>query len=482
MTFEAKKSLKRCSGFGSLQLAGRFAILRLFSTSDFFFWRLLLESLCECTVKVALVRFGYGSYMGRFERFRFSVPMVPLWKGFCLFQYHPFQNHCTHKITIFKLFRSLQLQFSGPTGINFRYSYSFVGLTGICLYSYSSVQLHKEMVFGIIFRKLQLQLHKEMVLNQKCNAFEKNGTLIFLSLLFRISFFLFSSLFWALSLLSQGFEGFSRKKNPCFFAWASLLFPKNQGKEDQGTVCQRGMVPVPVTEKRLQRFQFLFRFLEKKTKNGSDGSGFWFSSVPGPSCKNDKFTGCIYISEVWERADEPESLSGPFGPKVTKKSEKSLSGPSGRGRRKEPKKVKNESNGVVLTHFFMPIVPQSEIQVKFLEKYFQGDWWETRRNFGEIFRWFSSFNFQGNWPQKNSHKFLHTSGPQIPHGWPKILSRRYSGSWWAQHFWLIFDSFSEFLAPRGPERGWDSFLTFSWLWARRAPKGSVLSFNLWSLF
>ena len=56
--------------------------------------------------------------------------------------YHSFQNHYTHQITIFKLFRSLQLQLSGPTGINFCYSYSFVGLTGICLYSYSSVQLH----------------------------------------------------------------------------------------------------------------------------------------------------------------------------------------------------------------------------------------------------------------------------------------------------------------------------------------------------
>ena len=30
---------------------------------------------------------------------------------------------------VFKLFRSLQLQYSGPTGINFRYSYSFVVLT-----------------------------------------------------------------------------------------------------------------------------------------------------------------------------------------------------------------------------------------------------------------------------------------------------------------------------------------------------------------
>ena len=58
--------------------------------------------------------------------------------------YHPFQNHYTHKIIIFKLFRSLQLQFSGPTEINFRYSYSFVGLTGVFLYSYCSVQLHKK--------------------------------------------------------------------------------------------------------------------------------------------------------------------------------------------------------------------------------------------------------------------------------------------------------------------------------------------------
>ena len=58
--------------------------------------------------------------------------------------YHCFQNHYTHKMTIFKLCRSLQLQFSGPTGIKFRYSYSFVGLTGRFLYSYSSVQLHKK--------------------------------------------------------------------------------------------------------------------------------------------------------------------------------------------------------------------------------------------------------------------------------------------------------------------------------------------------
>ena len=70
-------------------------------------------------------------------------------------------------VIIFELFRSLQLQFSGPTGINFRYSYSFVGLRGMCHNSYSSVQLHKKMVSGLIFRKLQLELHKEMVFELK---------------------------------------------------------------------------------------------------------------------------------------------------------------------------------------------------------------------------------------------------------------------------------------------------------------------------
>ena len=81
----------------------------------------------------------------------------------CCTNYHPFQNHYTHKIIIF---RSLQLQFSGPTGINFRYSYSFVGLTGrFLLYSYCSVQLHKKMVRGIIFRRLQLHKNGFQIIN-----------------------------------------------------------------------------------------------------------------------------------------------------------------------------------------------------------------------------------------------------------------------------------------------------------------------------
>ena len=33
------------------------------------------------------VRFGYGLGMQRFERFRFSVPAVPLRRGFCVIQY-----------------------------------------------------------------------------------------------------------------------------------------------------------------------------------------------------------------------------------------------------------------------------------------------------------------------------------------------------------------------------------------------------------
>ena len=42
-------------------------------------------------------------------------------------KYHSFQDHYTHKIIIFKLFRSLQLQFSGPTRINFLSGKIFCG-------------------------------------------------------------------------------------------------------------------------------------------------------------------------------------------------------------------------------------------------------------------------------------------------------------------------------------------------------------------
>ena len=38
------------------------------------------------------------------------------------------------------------------------------------------------------------------------------------------------------------------------------------------------------------------------------------------------------------------------------------------------------------------------------------------RNSGKDVRRFSPFNFQGKWPQEILHKFLHTSGPPIPHG------------------------------------------------------------------
>ena len=48
-----------------------------------------------------------------------------LWKSVCYFtycppsgNYHPFQNHYTHEIIIFELFRGLQLQLSGVFQIN----------------------------------------------------------------------------------------------------------------------------------------------------------------------------------------------------------------------------------------------------------------------------------------------------------------------------------------------------------------------------
>ena len=46
---------------------------------------------------------------------------------------------------------------------------------------------------------------------------------------------------------------------------------------------------------------------------------------------------------------------------------------------------------------------------------------EIRQSFSIVFYRFSSFNFQGKRPQDISHKFLHTSGPQIPRPEPKLF-------------------------------------------------------------
>ena len=43
-------------------------------------------------------------------------------------EYHPFQNHYTHDIAIFELFRGLQSQLSGVFRINWQNSHSFLVL------------------------------------------------------------------------------------------------------------------------------------------------------------------------------------------------------------------------------------------------------------------------------------------------------------------------------------------------------------------
>ena len=75
----------------------------------------------------------------------------------------------------------------------------------------------------------------------------------------------------------------------------------------------------------------------------------------------------------------------------------------------------------------MPAIPQSEV----LAKFFRRDRRKMRRNFGEIFRWFSSFDFQGKWPQKNSHKKKN----------PRHFPRRTK---------LSFFSLLQLWGPRGP--------------------------------
>ena len=63
--------------------------------------------------RVAPVRFGYGSGVERFERFRFSVPAVPLQKGFFCISVHSL----TGKVPV-KLFRFLE-NGSGGSGSAF---------------------------------------------------------------------------------------------------------------------------------------------------------------------------------------------------------------------------------------------------------------------------------------------------------------------------------------------------------------------------
>ena len=80
-------------------------------------------------------------------------------------------------------FRSITLTvFRGPTGIYLLLQLQLpVGLTGICLYSYSSVQLHKKRSLQELFSGIfsSYSYIKKWFSNQKCNDFEKNGKIDF---------------------------------------------------------------------------------------------------------------------------------------------------------------------------------------------------------------------------------------------------------------------------------------------------------------
>ena len=69
----------------------------------------------------------------------------------------------------------------------------------------------------------------------------ENPDLPFLAFLDFLAFFktrnflAFSSV---LPFFPRDFRVQHREKNPCFFGWFSLRFPKKQGKEDQGRSCK----------------------------------------------------------------------------------------------------------------------------------------------------------------------------------------------------------------------------------------------------
>ena len=56
----------------------------------------------------------------------------------------------------------------------------------------------------------------------------------------------FSLFFCAFCSLFQGFRGFGRAENPCFFRGFLAFLPKKRGKEDQGTGKQMRIPPFPL--------------------------------------------------------------------------------------------------------------------------------------------------------------------------------------------------------------------------------------------
>ena len=120
----------------------------------------------------------------RFERFRFSVPAVPLQKGFsCI---------------------SVQFNRKGRFRFRFRFLENGSGGSGSA--------------FG----------------------FGKNPNLLFLAFFLFKEFLVFLSVF---PFFPKDFRGSAGRRNPCLFGGFPRCFPKRQGKEDQGNGSDGSGVP-----------------------------------------------------------------------------------------------------------------------------------------------------------------------------------------------------------------------------------------------
>ena len=166
------------------------------------------------------VRFGYGLGMERFERFRFSVPAVPLMRGSCVFQYS-FTERTVPVSVPGKRFR-FSVRFLRKRFRRFRFPVPvrFLGHPAVLLVR---TQIRH---FGRFRQKPPLL------------AGDKGTALIFFSLPFWISL-LFSfqgnpcyfERFW---LLFQGFQGFARDRESLPFLWVFPSFAKTARKRRSG--------------------------------------------------------------------------------------------------------------------------------------------------------------------------------------------------------------------------------------------------------
>ena len=105
-----------------------------------------------------------------------------------------------------------------------------------------------------------------------------------------------------------------------------------------------------------------------------------------------------------------------FGRDIPRAAHRIISGQTSGATSSLPNAGTARNNVFVCAGILRPVAPPERNSGETFGKSISKDWRKARRNLGEIYRRFSSFDFQGKWPQNYSRNFFYTSEPQIPQG------------------------------------------------------------------